>query len=60
MDICDDDLNCEAVECGETYCSWWANDKCNDAHELSDRTSGSIHTCVKIPDDNGKILELLK
>ena len=56
MDMCDDDLNCEAIECGETYCSWWANDKCNDAHELSDRTSGSIHTCVKIPDDNGKIL----
>ena len=44
-------MSCEAVECGDGYCSWWTNDMCNEDHEFSMDTKGSFHTCIKISDD---------
>ena len=61
--MCDQNKTCESVECGDYYCSWWKNDKCNDDHELSDQGYGLINTCVKISDDeddNGRIIHLKK
>ena len=45
--MCDNDVACEAVECGETHCVWWKNNKCNDHHEFHDLGSGNLQTCVK-------------
>ena len=45
--MCDNDVACEAVECGENHCIWWKNNKCNDNHEFHDLDSGNLQTCVK-------------
>ena len=51
LTMCDKNDSCEAVECGDNYCSWWQNDKCNDDDKFSMDTIGSFHTCVKMVDD---------
>ena len=53
MDTCDKNLSCEAVECGDNYCSWWKNGKCNDVYELSDLNYGIVRTCIKRLYDKG-------
>ena len=50
INLCDQELFCQAVECGNGYCSWWKNDKCNHPYRL-DKT---LETCTKISFSNGK------
>ena len=46
METCSKNADCEAVECGGSYCSWWKNEKCNEVHELTSSEEGSL-TCIK-------------
>ena len=50
--MCDKNISCEAVECGDGYCSWWKNGICKHDHQLGLETNGSFHTCIKIFEDN--------
>ena len=43
IDMCDNHLGCQAVECEGDYCSWWKNDKC----VTPNADSSLIQTCVK-------------
>ena len=51
---CSKNVSCEAVECGESYCSWWKNGKCNEEHELTQSSDGFVLTCLK--DGKGKCI----
>merc|ERR1719499_1064471 len=39
QELCEEDSNCWAVECGGTYCAWWAPGTClpEQAHSVEDR-----------------------
>ena len=50
--MCDKNNSCEAVECGDGYCSWWKNGKCKHDHQLGLETNGSFHTCIKMFEDD--------
>ena len=54
MDKCDKDEACEGVECGGSYCSWWKNGKCDEAHEHTVADNGVDKMCVKNQDFSGK------
>ena len=41
------DDNCQAVECGTSYCRWWKNDSCNKVSELANSNVVYLHTCLK-------------
>ena len=43
QDQCNKDENCGAVECGESYCSWWKIGKCSIKEEFA----ATYHTCQK-------------
>ena len=47
--------DCEAVECGGTYCKWWKNGKCDEKNELTLLSNGTLLTWLK--DLNGKLIE---
>ena len=47
MYTCSINESCEAVECGDGYCRWWNNGKCNEAHELTQTSDGFVLTCLK-------------
>jgi len=44
--LCAEDLNCWAVECGDNYCSWWANGVC----ERSDATAVYFTCRARLPE----------
>ena len=44
--FCEQDDFCQAVECGDQHCLWWANEKCNNAQTMTS-VSGDLQTCVK-------------
>ena len=44
---CSNNVNCEAVECDASYCSWWKNGKCNEAKELTQESNEGVLTCLK-------------
>ena len=46
-DNCIRDEFCQSVECGDSYCRWWKNGKCNEVHELTEKFDGSTITCLK-------------
>ena len=52
IDLCDKQQSCQAVECGNGYCSWWKNDKCINPSELDNE----VQTCTKLT--NGIFLKL--
>ena len=60
--MCDKNVSCGAVECGDGYCSWWQNYTCNDENQFFMDTNGSFHTCVKIFDDDiySRLLQKIK
>ena len=45
--LCIEDDTCESVECGSSYCRWWKNGMCNEAHELTVSTDDHVVTCLK-------------
>ena len=45
--LCIEDDTCESVECGSSYCRWWKNGLCNEAHELTVSTDDHVVTCLK-------------
>ena len=47
VETCGKNVDCEAVECGGDYCSWWKNGKCKEVHELSRAFGGETQTCIK-------------
>lgn len=47
MKMCSKDQSCQAVECGESYCRWWNNNKCNEAPELTLPSESNELTCLK-------------
>ena len=53
--LCEKNETCEAVECGEDYCSWWKNGQCNEYYKLTSANKGDLHTCMKLGNANGKI-----
>ena len=38
---CNNDDNCGAIECGDYYCSWWQNEKC----EVGEDINSGLFTC---------------
>ena len=46
-DSCSKNVSCESVECGESYCVWWKNGKCDEAHELTESSDILALTCLK-------------
>ena len=60
MYTCSKNEDCEAVECGESYCLWWKNGKCNDSHELSLQSAGIVQTCLKGILDKGERIIIVR
>ena len=50
---CENDATCEAVECGESYCTWWKNGGCNEYSKLTTANTENLRTCIKDPVDIG-------
>ena len=42
---CSDDINCDSIECGNNYCSWWKKGKCTS--EQSDHASTAHVFCLR-------------
>ena len=57
--FCETDETCEAVECGEGYCRWRSNNKCNAYHNLTSINLGALHTCIKMDNVQGKSLGVI-
>ena len=47
MKACDEDRSCDAVECGNGYCSWWKNRQCLNPDILTSDYEDSTQTCIK-------------
>ena len=50
IDRCDEEQFCQAVECGNGYCSWWKNNKCIHPYRLNKE----VQTCTKTSFSNGR------
>ena len=51
--LCDSDKECEGIECGWNYCSWWKNGKCKKRQEYTIKSSvlkvlPALKTCIKL------------